>query len=296
MVEAVDFFEIDALDLGVGLFADEDLAGERTEFAARMVGDDSGGRLADFAVREDDGGRDEVWRAFAFGSDARLVLWIRWGGEVGEFVEFVSGGVALEGTGFEPFERRGAVPDALVVGVEAVAGGIESDAAGGADAGAGGEHFAVGGDADAPATPVGIGVVGAGEAKGDPDVAVAIGGAAKGVFVVVAADAPVAADGLEEVGSAIAIGVLDAGELGALGEKEGVVFPVHAEWLVQVGSEFVPGDFGEVVFVSALADPDVAATGGDGDFFVGHEGDGANLHDFTFGKRDFFAKVFAVCK
>jgi len=40
----------------VGLLADEDLSGEGAEFSVGVIGDDGGGRLADFSVREDDGG------------------------------------------------------------------------------------------------------------------------------------------------------------------------------------------------------------------------------------------------
>lgn len=109
--------------------------------------------------------------------------------------------------------------------------------------------------------------------------------------MVVALDAPVGVDGLKGVGDAVLVGVGDFGDFRALGEEEGSVFPEHAEGLVEVLGEFFPSDFAEVLAVSARADPKVATAGGDGDVLVGHEGDGADFHDFAGRKRDFLAEV-----
>ena len=155
LVDAVDLFQGDALHLRVGLLADVKLLRPGTEFTCAEVGDDGGGRLADFAMGQNDGGRDVVGEFQVLGKDAGAAGGFGRGGEVGELVVFVAGGIALEGAGFKPFQGGRAVPEALVVGVEGVALGVEADAAGGAYAGAGGDHFPVWGDADSPAAPVG---------------------------------------------------------------------------------------------------------------------------------------------
>ena len=109
--------------------------------------------------------------------------------------------------------------------------------------------------------------------------------------MVVAGDTPAGVDGLEDIGLAIAIAVLDAGELGALGEVERAVFPIHAERLVETAGEFLPGDLGNVIAIGAGADPEIAAAGGDGHLFVRHQGDGADLHDLAGREWDFLAGV-----
>jgi len=67
-----------------------------------------------------------------------------------------AGGVAHEAAGLEPFEGGGAIPEALVVGVEGIARLVETDAAGRADTGAGGDDGAIEAVAIAPATPGGF--------------------------------------------------------------------------------------------------------------------------------------------
>ncbi len=123
--------------------------------------------------------------------DTRFGGWFRGLGEAGAFVEFVAHRVSLERPGFEPFHGGGAVPGALVIGVEDIAFSVHAHAAGGTYAGAGGYHFSVRSDADGPAAPVGIRSKGASEAERDPDIAVLIRLGAEGVFVVIALDAPV---------------------------------------------------------------------------------------------------------
>ena len=135
------------------------------------------------------------------------------------------------------------------------------------------------------------GAGGTGEAEGDPGVAVLVRSAAEGVFVVVPIDSPLGADGFENVRRAVAVGVLEAGNLGALGEVEPAVFPIHAEGLVQALGEFFPSDVFQVVLISAGADPEVAAAGGDGDLLLRHQRDGADFHDLAGWQRDFLADV-----
>ena len=128
----------------------------------------------------------------------------------------------------------------MIVGVENIAFCVETDAAGGANAGAGGDHFSIRRYTDSPTAPVRSRAGGASEAESDPDVAVFVWGSAEGVFVVIAIDAPVGVDGLEDIGGAIAIGVLEAGEFRTLGEVERFIFPIHAEWLVETLGEACP--------------------------------------------------------
>ena len=156
LIEAVDLFKAHALDLRVGLLADVKLLVPWAEFPAGGIHLDAGGGLSHLGVGEDDGGRDEFRVLEALGQDARLALGLGRCGEVCEGVEFVAGGVALEGAGLEPFQGGGAVPGALVVGVEHIALGVHPDAARRADAGAGGDHFPVRSDAHRPAAPVGV--------------------------------------------------------------------------------------------------------------------------------------------
>ena len=70
LIEAVNFFKIDALNLRVGLFADEDLSLEGTELSFGRIIDHGGGRLSDFAVRKDDGRRNDAGVFVTFGDHA----------------------------------------------------------------------------------------------------------------------------------------------------------------------------------------------------------------------------------
>lgn len=80
LIDAVDLFEENTLHLRVGLLADVNLPGPGAEFSAAEVGDDGGGGLADFAVWEDDGGRDVVREFQALCEDAGAADGLGWGG------------------------------------------------------------------------------------------------------------------------------------------------------------------------------------------------------------------------
>ena len=67
-----------------------------SEFSAAGVASDAGRGLADFAVGQDDGGRDELGVLGALDEDAGLIGDFRWRGEIGKLVEFVAGRIALE--------------------------------------------------------------------------------------------------------------------------------------------------------------------------------------------------------
>src|SRR5262249_6613384 len=119
-------------------------------------------------------------------------------------------GVADEAALDEMLEPAGAVPRALVVRVEHVALGVEADATGRAHAAGGRRDLAFGRDLAGPAAELAVAGERAGQAERDPDVAVPVEARAEGVLVVVAVDAPLVADRLEDVGLAVAVTVLDA--------------------------------------------------------------------------------------
>ena len=77
----------------------------------------------------------------------------------------------------------------------------------------------------------------AGQAEGDPDVAVLVEARAEGVLVVVAVDLPAVGDDLEDVGLAVAVGVLDARDVRPLRDVEPAVLLGQAEDLVQAVGE-----------------------------------------------------------
>jgi len=60
---------------------------------------------------------------------------------------------------------------------------------------------------------------------------------------------------------------------------------------METSGEEGPFDLRKVFCVGTFANPNVAATRRDGDFFVGHDGDGSEFQDLAFGCGDFFAKI-----
>ena len=125
----------------------------------------------------------------------------------------------------------------------------------------------------------------------DPDIAFLVRIGAEIVFVVVSIDPPVLRDGFEAIGPPVAIGVGEFGDFGSGGGVEGTVAVEHAKGFVKSAGEKGPLHLGEVLIVGTLANPDVAASGGDGYFFVRHDGDGTEFEDFALGGGDFLAKV-----
>ena len=187
--------------------------------------------------------------------------------------------------GLELLQAAGAVPGALVLGVEDVARRVHADAAGRADAAAGRHRFAVGRDPQAPAAELVLAGERAGEAEGDPDVAVTVELRAEGVFVVVAVDFPGVADGLEDVGLAVAVGVLDPRQLAALGDVEPAVAVGQAEHLVQPVANRVNLICRRVVGLGVVDQVDLAAAGRDGEAAVGQPLEGAGFEDDPAGDR-----------
>ena len=121
---------------------------------------------------------------------------------------------------FKVGEFGGVAPLALVVGVKDVAPRAVFDAGGRAQSGGNREHLA--GfwiDADGPASPMSAAVRLAAEGfvGDDPKKTFRAEPGSEVVFVVVAADFPVIADGFEKVALIVAVNVLHSGELAALG-------------------------------------------------------------------------------
>ena len=116
----------------------------------------------------------------------------------------------------QPFQATGAIPGALIVGKEEVAGRIEVDAARRASAAAPGSDFAVVRNTQTPATKLDIAGEGASQAQRDVHVAVFVELGPKGVFVIVAGDFPWIGNRFEDVGRAVALAVLDARHFGAM--------------------------------------------------------------------------------
>ena len=100
-----------------------------------------------------------------------------------------------------------------------------------------GTNLPSGVDLAAPAAELAVAVERAGQAERDPEFAVLVEARAEGVFVVVAVDLPAVGDDLEEVGLAVAVGVLDARDVAALRDVEPAVLVGQAEDLVQAVGE-----------------------------------------------------------
>src|SRR5262245_2076552 len=109
----------------------------------------------------------------------------------------------LKAAGSKMLETAGAVPGALIVGVEHVACRVHADAAGRSQAAASGNHFAIGRNAQSPAAIFHVAAERAGETERDPQVAVAVELRAKAVFVIIAGDFPAVVDDFEQIGAAV---------------------------------------------------------------------------------------------
>ena len=72
--DTIDLLEEDTLHLRVGLLTDEDLSGEGAEGALGVIRDDAGRGLAELAMRQPDGGWNELGDTLAFGLDPGTAL------------------------------------------------------------------------------------------------------------------------------------------------------------------------------------------------------------------------------
>src|SRR5262249_31118986 len=154
LVAAVDLLQVHAIHGRVGLLADEELLLEWTELAAGQVAVDAARGLAHLLVArcrvgKQDARRHELRDFLRLGHDSAAALGYRRSrAKLG--VQLVGVGIPLEAVGMageaalhELFEAAGAVPGALVVGVEDIALGVEADAAGRAHAAGGRDELAV---------------------------------------------------------------------------------------------------------------------------------------------------------
>ena len=175
-------------------------------------------------------------------------------------------------------DRRGRNPRALLIDAKHVARGVGAEAAGRAETRDHRQEGAVRPHDAAPAAPGSL-VVGAlthVEIEGYPEIAEAVTLRAIRVAVIGTGDVPSPRGGEIFVGDAIAIGVAQAGDLGALGHEQAVAFAQHAERLVQSGSEERVADFvGRAEH--AVEQPDFAFTNGDGEFSVRQKVHAADL-------------------
>ncbi len=102
--------------------------------------------------------------------------------------------------------------------------------------------------------------------------------------MIVAVDLPAVGDDFEDVGLAVAVGVLDAADVRPLGDVEPAVFLSQAEDFVHaVGEARELGFFG-IGGVSVVDHPDFAAASADGNLAVGHDLDGPGFEHLTLRK------------
>ena len=114
-------------------------------------------------------------------------------------------------------------PRALILLAKNLALVIHRNSSRRAQAAAGGDDPALGRDAQAPAAKAGFAGERAGEGEQDPEISILVELAHPGVFVVIAADAPVVAKRFIDVRMAPAIGVLQTRDLAAL---DGIEKPI----------------------------------------------------------------------
>ena len=238
-----------AHDEAFALVAHKHLPGEGAELPAGRVHHRLGEGLAHGAVGELDGGElaklREVLGAAGVALEVRVPLERR--------------RVAVEGVPADVVQGRGAHPLALVVGDEEVAIRGHAEAVRRTESFAPRDELALGRDLETPAEILAR-TAHANAGDGAPEVALLVAHGAEDVGVLAAGDAAVLVEGLEEVGLAIAVGVGDARQLGALHDEDfSGLAGEQAQRLVQAGGEEFP-----LVPVAGRADLGSAFIGGRG--------------------------------
>ena len=172
-------------------------------------------------------------------------------------------------------------PGALVVAVGDLTVGADAHAVRGADAGgvdfellAVGRHLEDAAVVVAERTPAAATRV-HGATFEEVEVALAVRLQVEGELVEVRGDLDVVVEVLVEIGLAVAVEVLEAGDLVATEDVELLVDDRQAEGVEDAGGVAAPADLGEVG-VGDLADPHVAAPGREGDAAVLEEREGAD--------------------
>jgi hypothetical protein len=184
--------------------------------------------------------------------------------------------VSEEAVLLEVLEGTRAVPGALTFDGKHHTFGIRGDPSGATETRANGDHLAIRGDFNSPATKEIVRLVRTAEAEGDPDIAIGIVLGSEGEFVSFGV-APVVSEGMELVGRAIAIAVLDTGDFTKLRGSEGAIFPREPEdFILPAGEEFV-GGIGRS-FESPGDHVDIAPPGSDGQFLIGKDFKTAGVH------------------
>ncbi len=187
--------------------------------------------------------------------------------------------VAVEGIGAEEVDAVGGEPVTfLISGIGVAARGDEEPVGGAVAVGEGFGAGAVGGDFEEGAV---VGMEGfAGVAGGFHviEIAVAVGLEVEGEFVEVLGGHGVVVEALVEIGFAVAVEVVEAGDLVASQDVDLVVDNSEAEGLEETGGDALPGEaMGGVI--EAMDGPDVAAPGAEGGASgVGEEVEAAEPH------------------
>ena len=150
--------------------------------------------------------------------------------------------MADERARLQVFQGTGAIPGALVFGEEHVALGIHAQSAGRPQAAGRGNQLAIGRQPQGPAAEQVVAGERTGQAEGHPEVPLVVELGSKCIFMIVSIDFPGVADGLEEVGPAVTVVVLHAGDLAPLHGVEPAVLVGQAQNLVQAVGE--PGEGG----------------------------------------------------
>ena len=243
---SVDLLEADAQHLGRELVDHEHLPLVRTEASAGLVPDEAGRGATHLVVGEPHRGELEVrqvLRDLRHQHPVRRLARVRVGPEV-VVARLDAERVAVEGARHEVAQLAGPAPLALVVGVEEVAPGRGVHPGRRAQPGALGVHVALGVDAQGEPAPLGRpeGLAAEGAVRGEPEVPVPAAHRPEVVLVVVAADVPVVAHGLDQVEGPVAVLVDEATELPALHHQDApVVLDQHAQGLLEALHELAPG-------------------------------------------------------
>src|SRR5262249_40291241 len=104
--------------------------------------------------------------------------------------------------------------------------------------------------------------------------------------VIVALDLPAVGDDLEQVGLAVAVGVLDARDIGPLGDVEPAVLLRQTEHFMEAVGEAAELRVLRVGVIGVVDQPYLAPSGADRDFAVGQDLDAAGLEHLSWGRSE----------
>ena len=207
----------------MGLLSDEDLSFKRAEFSVSAIIDNGSWRLPNFSVWQNDGWWDDPLILVVFDYHTGITLWIRrLFHAVNEINVFVTGWVAHETAGLEPFEGGRSIPESLVVGVKCVSQFVETDSSWRTNTRAGRGSCTIEIITITPPTPWRFlaRTSRTSEAMNDPNVSIFIGIRSKIVLVIVTVNSPMVGYGFEVISSTVTISIREFCNFGALGHKK----------------------------------------------------------------------------